>query len=360
MCNLKVAHLARIGKAGGMRSALIVGGRGQSGLAIGRRLVDDGWTVTATTSGPIPDQAAAPGVAWVPLDRDQAGGLEPVVGGVIDVVVDVTAFQPRHAVQLLALGDRIGSAIVLSTLSVYTDSEGRTLDASDVIDFPAWPVPIPEEWPTVPGSDASYSARKAAIEELLRRDAPWPVTIVRPGAIHGRHSHHLREWYFIKRAIDHRKQVVLPFRGESVFQPTASVNLAELVSLAAARPGRRTLNCGDMDPPTVAQISCIVDDLMGCKTGRELVDGPPPEPNVGDHPWAVPRPVVADMSRARSELGYRQRSTYRDALAQTLPWAVGAASGRDWRQVFATLAGYPVDLFDYDAEDRYLSRPRPG
>jgi nucleoside-diphosphate-sugar epimerase len=343
-----------------MPRALILGGRGQSGLAISRRLVDDGWTVTATSSGPIPDRAAAPGVQWVSLDRDQAGGLEPVVGTDIDVAVDVTAYQPRHAAQLLSLGDRIGSAIVLSTLSVYSDPEGRTLEAADEAGFPVWPVPIPEDWPTVPGSDTGYSARKAAIEHTLRSNALWPVTIVRPGAIYGNYSRHLREWYFIKRAIDRRRQVVLPYGGDSVFQPTAAANLAELVSLAASRPGSRTVNCGDLDPPTVAQISSIVDDLMGSTTERVLVDGPPPEPNVGDHPWAVPRPVVADMSRAQAELGYQERSAYRDALAEVLPWALGSTSDRDWRQVFPTLAGYPTDLFDYAAEDRYLSRMRPG
>jgi nucleoside-diphosphate-sugar epimerase len=329
-------------------------------MAIARRLVDDGWDVTATTSGPIPDQALAPEVRWVSLDRNQPGGLEPVAGADIDVVVDVTAYQPGHATQLLSLGDRVGSAIVLSTLSVYTDSEGRTLETADEGQFPAWPVPIPEDWPTVPGSDDGYSGRKAAIEQTLRGQAPWPVTIIRPGAIYGRHSHHLREWYFIKRAIDGRKRVVLPFRGESVFQPTAAVNLAELVSLAAARPGSRTVNCGDLDPPTVAQISSMVDGLMGTDTDRVLVDGPPPEPNVGNHPWAVPGPVVADMSKARSELGYRERSSYGDALAGILPWAVEAGSGPDWRQVFPTLAGYPTDLFDYLAEDRYLSRIQNG
>ena len=349
-----------MGKAVGMPRALILGGRGQSGLAIGRRLVDDGWAVTATSSGPLPDRAAAPGVQWITLDRDRTGALEPSVGADIDVVVDVTAYQPGHAAQLLSLGDRIGSAIVLSTLSVYTDPKGRTLEAADEGGFPAWPVPIPEDWPTVLGADGGYSARKAAIENMLRSSAPWPVTIVRPGAIYGCHSRHLREWYFIKRAIDGRGRVVLPYGGESVFQPTAAANLAELVFLAASRPGSRTVNCGDLDPPTVAQISSIVDDLMGCTTDRVLVDGPPPAPNVGDHPWAVPRPVVADMSRAQAELGYQERTSYRAALAEILPWAVAATSGRDWRQVFPTLSGYPTDLFDYAAEDRYLGGTRPG
>jgi nucleoside-diphosphate-sugar epimerase len=346
-----------------MKTALIVGGRGQSGRAIGARLVEEGWDVTATSSGPVPDAAAAPGVRWISynrdhsLDQDQTGGLGSLVGAGADVVVDVTAFQLRHAQQLLALGDRIGSAVVLSTLSVYTDPEGRTMDGGpDEDTFPAWPVPIPEDWPTVAPSDRDYSARKAAIELALGDSASWPVTILRPGAIYGRHSRHLREWYFIKRVLDGRRQVVLPFGGESVFQPTAAVNLAELVALAAEHPGRRILNCGDLDPPTAAQISSIVDELMGWRTERVLVGGPPPEANVGDHPWVVPRPVVADMSRARAELGYQERHRYRQALADTLPWAVEAAAGRDWKVVFPTLAGYPLDLFDYAAEDAYLRR----
>jgi nucleoside-diphosphate-sugar epimerase len=186
------------------------------------------------------------------------------------------------------------------------------------------------------------------------------VTIVRPGAIHGRYSAHLREWYFIKRALDRRRQVVLPYGGESIFQPTATVNLAEMVALAAAQPGARVLNCGDLDPPSVAEISEIVDELTGWKIERVLVDGDPPSPSVGSHPWAVPRPVVSDMVRARYELGYEQVATYAEALASTVPWAIEATEGRDWRDVFPTLARYPDEQFDYEAEDAFLAgHPRP-
>ena len=165
------------------------------------------------------------------------------------------------------------------------------------------------------------------MEQLLRQQAPWPVTIVRPGAIHGPSSHHLREWYFVKRALDRRRQVVLPFNGDSIFQPTATVNLAALVALAAAAPGRRTLNCGDLSPPSVAQISAIVDDLMDWSTERVLVAGPGAGAAVGNHPWAVPRPVVADMRRAQTELAYRPEATYGEALAETIPWVVDACCG---------------------------------
>jgi hypothetical protein len=82
--------------------------------------------VTATTAGPLLDTAACPGVGWSVLERDHMNDLRGVVNAGTDVVVDVTAFTPAHAQQLLELGDRIGSAIVLPTLSVYTDSEGRS------------------------------------------------------------------------------------------------------------------------------------------------------------------------------------------------------------------------------------------
>jgi nucleoside-diphosphate-sugar epimerase len=339
-----------------VRTALVIGGRGQCGTAITRRLVAGGWSVTATTSGTPPDPAGTPGVSWVALQRNDAGSLEAAVPGEVDLVVDVMALEPRHAEQLCALGDRVGAAIVLSTLSVYSDLEGRSLEtANDDASFPAWPVPLSESWPTLPPGEGSYSERKAAIEQIIADRSPFPSTVLRPGAIHGENGHHLREWWLIKRVVDHRRRVVLPYDGESIFQPTATVNLAELVALAAERPGKRVLNCADLDPPSVAGISAIVDELMGFSTERVLVSGPPPAPGVGHHPWATPRPVVADMSRARDELGYREAASYADALAATLAWALRACADRDWTEVFPVMASYDDPPFDYEAEDAFLA-----
>lgn len=334
-----------------MRRALVIGGRGQCGLAIGERLRDDGWDVTATTTGAVAQVPAVSGITWKALSD---APIDSLADGV-DVVVHTRACSRADALALVALGDRIGSAVVISTLSVYTDTAGRSLDtATDADTFPHWPVPIRENWPLLQPADEGYSRQKAAVESVLRQQAPWPVTIVRPGAIHGPHSRHLREWYFVKRVLDRRPTVVLPFGGQSIFQPTATANLAELVRLAAHHPGHRALNCGDLDPPTVAEISAIVDEVMGWRTERVAVSGPEPSPTVGNHPWAVPRPVIADMREATTELRYRQPVDYATAVASTIPWAIDACQGRDWRQVFPVLSNYP-DLFDYPAEDRYLA-----
>ncbi|MGC2192757.1 MAG: NAD-dependent epimerase/dehydratase family protein [Candidatus Dormiibacterota bacterium] len=342
-----------------MPRALILGGRGQSGRAIGHRLSTAGWEVIATTAGALPVPPTEPEISWVALARDSATDLRNLIPSGADLVVDVTAYTVAHAEQLLCLGDTVGAAIVFSTLAVYSDTQGRSMEtATDEDSFPAWPVPIPEDWPTLSPGEDSYATRKAAVERVLRQKAPWPLTVVRPGAIHGPHSHHLREWYLIKRVLDGRRQVVLPYQGASIFQSTATINLAELVALAADHPGNRTLNCADRNPPSVIQISEIVDELMGSTTERVLVTGLEPAPTVGNHPWAVPRPVVADMSLAASELGYREMVSYPEALATTLPWAIDATAGRDWREIFPTLASYPADLFDYPAEDAYLSSGR--
>lgn len=289
------------------------------------------------------------------MDREDGDGLRSVVTSDVDVLVHTMAFDAQHAGQLISLGDRVGSVVVLSSVSVYSDSEGRSLDeATDEVTFPAWPVGIRESWVTLAAGSSTYSTRKVALEQALREGAPWPVSIIRPGAIHGSHGRHLREWYFIKRVLDRRASVVLPFDGKSIFQTTASVNLAALVALCAAIPGSRTLNCGDLNPPSVAQISAIVDQLMEWTTERVLVSGGEPSPSVGNHPWGVPRPVIVDMAAAL-ELGYVEAASYADALRDTLDWAIEACRANDWREVFTYFREYRHDPFDYDAEDAFLA-----
>ena len=164
------AGSALAAQTGCVPTAMIIGGRGQSGRAIGQRLVEDGWDVTATSAGPLPDPSGTPGVRWSVLARDEAGSLNDVVAPGTDVVVDITSFTRAHAEQLVALGDRVGSAIVISTLSVYSDPAGRSLEeAKDEASFPERPVPLPEGTrPTLAPGDDSYSARKVAVEQLLR------------------------------------------------------------------------------------------------------------------------------------------------------------------------------------------------
>ncbi|MFF7974989.1 NAD-dependent epimerase/dehydratase family protein [Streptomyces sp. NPDC007905] len=338
-----------------MKRAVVIGASGQIGRPTVDALVRDGWEVTAASRGGGRDEAWGEGVRAVRLDRSDDAALAAVVGDGCDLVVDVVAHGAGHARQLTALAGRIGSAVVVSSVNVYEDGKGRGFDTQGEPDgFPVYPVPIAETQPTVAPGEATNSTRKAALErELLAAGAGLPTTLLRAGAVHGPYSPLPRELYFVKRNLDGRRERVLAYRGESRFHPASARNIAELVRLAAARPGSRVLNACDPQAPTVAEIGAAIDAVMGVATKTTLVDGPPPGGTVGSTPWSVPLPVVLDMSAAERELGYRPVVSYADSLPSTVRWLTGALHDRDWRECFPLMARAYPDVFDYAAEDAW-------
>lgn len=339
-----------------MKRAVVIGGNGQIGRPVVDALVRDGWEVTAATRSGGRSAAWDAGVRAVPLDRADDAALGAVVGDGCDLVVDLVGYDAVHARQLTALAGRIGSAVVISTVAVYADDAGRGFDTMDEPDgCPDFPVPIPETQPTVRPGDATYATRKSALErELLTNEAGLPVTVLRPGAVHGPDSPLPRELYFVKRNLDGRRARVLAFRGESRFHTASVHNIAELIRLAAGRPGARALNAADPDAPTVAGIARSIDAVMGVEREDVLLPGPPPTPTVGATPWSVPAPVVCDMAAAERELGYRPPVRYADRLAETVTWIERQLSGRDWREAYPQMARVYGGLFDYAAEDAFL------
>jgi|GEM_PF-5792239 len=78
-------------------------------------------------------------------------------------------------------------------------------------------------------------------------------------------------------------------------------------------------------------------------------------PRGGITPWSVPKPFTFADDAAR-ELGYAPVAGYAAAVQPACEWLVEAAVGRgDWRALFPGLAAYPIDLFDYAAEDALLA-----
>lgn len=341
-----------------MKRAVVIGAGGQIGRPAVHALVRDGWEVTAASRGGTRDPAWPDDVRTVRLDREDDTALAALIGDGCDVLVDMVAYGARHARQLTALADRVGSAVVVSSVSVYEDDRGRGFDTQDQPDgFPEYPVPLTEKQPTVRPGESTYSTRKAALEhELLAAEGQLPVTVLRPGAIHGPYCRTPRELYFVKRNLDGRRRRVLSFGGHSRFHPAGVHNIAELIRLAASRPGSRVLNAVDPDAPTVAEIAAAIDAVMGIEAESVLVDGPPPAPTVGDTPWSVPVPVVCDMSAAERELGYRPVARYAETLPEAVTWIEGQLAGRDWREAFPKMFQAYGDLFDYAAENAWLAK----
>lgn len=331
--------------------ALVIGATGQIGRAAVPALARDGWQVRAASRQPGGGWPADLGVREVRLDRGDDAQLAAAVGDGVDVVVDVVAYDAAHAAQLRGLADRIGSAVVISSAAVYADAAGRGLGG----DFP---VPIAEAHSTVAPGDGDYAAGKAALERaLLDAGDALPTTVLRPAAIHGPRSEFLREWHFVRRALDGRRHRILAYKGESRFQPTAAANLAELIRLAAAKPGTRALNAADPEAPTVREIGAAIHAVLGYEAEEVLIDGPPPVDAVGDTPWSIPRPFVLDMSAAVRELGYEPVTGYTESLPATVDWLVSEARKRRAVDAFPQLNElHGMDFFDYAAEDGWLAQ----
>lgn len=333
-----------------MKRALLIGGTGQIGWASAENLLSHGWdvTVASRSASPGPD-----GSTPLALDRDDADAVVATADG-FDLVMDAVAYTPAHGAALAKLAGRVGSLVVISTASVYTDSAGRYLDVAGERGFPDFPVPVTEAQPTVDNDEHTYSPDKAALERHLLAVDGLAVSFLRPGAVHGAHSPFLREWFFARRALDKRDHVVLAYDGLSRFGTSATVNIAELVRLCAEQPAARVLNAADDDAPTVAEIGRAVFDALGHEC--EIV-GMPGEPrdDLGGSPWAVPTPFVQSMQLARSSLGYEPVASYREAIAPAVEWFLAHQGVATERMVERYGA---ATWFPYDEEDAYMKQLR--
>lgn len=341
------------------KRAFLLGGTGQIGRAAASRFLAAGWEVVLASRGERPVPEHLRDVPHVQVDREDTDSLRKVLGSGVDVLLDVVAFEAEHAKQLLSLDDLVRSLIVISSGSVYVDRQGRSLDeATNADEFPDFQGPIPETQATVAPGDATYSTKKVAIEQTLLEQDRTPATIIRPWAIHGPGGSLSREWYFVKRALDGRRFVLLGDRGRGRFHTTSIENLAELILLAAERPRTGVFNCGDPDPPRVLDIARVIGNAMDHDWTEILFEWAEPwergVERIGDTPWSGLKPLVADMSLAEIEFGYRPVTTYPEAVGATCEWLVSATSDQDWREVLTGSATYMADSFDYEAEDAFV------
>jgi len=327
-----------------MKTALIIGGTGQIGLAAARNLIAAGWSVRlAQRHGARLPEALAKAAEIVALDREEPGAIARAVAGGVDALIDTVAYDEGHARQLLEVEADVGATVVISTGSVCCDEAGRTLDEAAQTGFPRFPVPITEDQPTTAPGPATYSTRKVALEQALLQGARRPVTILRPFAIHGAGSTHPREWFFVKRILDGRRRVPLAYRGESRFHTSATVNIAELIRVVLEAPATRVLNAADPEALSVAEIGRTVAAIYGVELDLVLLDGAPKK-RVGATPWSGPSPLIADMSHAEA-LGYRPVATYQQSVGAACKSAEALAAAG------VPFAPYLATMFDYAAED---------
>ena len=338
-----------------MRRAVILAGTGAIGLAAARQLTGAGYDVIVTGRDPtrVPPSLTATGARFVPGDRHDPATLPAVLAAGADLVVDCACYTAAHARSLLTYLGGVTSTVMISSKAVYVDADGRHSNSAVSPHFDA---PITEEQPTLRPNGANYDspegygAHKVAAEEVLLA-SDHPVTVLRPSKVHGSGSRQPREWYFVKRALDHRPAVLLARRGAGADHPSAALNIAALIQRVADRPGRRVLNVADPDCPDGRTIASIVADQMGHTWEEILLDDDAPA-GLGHHPWdRVPRVELDTAAAVR--LGYTPAGDYATTVRDEIQWLVDVATGAHPGIVLDRWSPGPRD---YALEDDYRRR----
>lgn len=335
-----------------MARALILGGTGAIGRATALRLLEQGWRVDLTGRDPrrFDPAVTSAGGRYVRSDRFDSAQLAAIVGVGADLLVDCACYSAQHASALVPFARDADSTVMVSSKAVYVDEWGHHANTAEP---PRFDGPIGESHATMAPSNVDYSSRegyganKVAAENVLL-DCGAPVSVLRPSKIHGVGSRRAREWYFVRRVLERRPVVVFADRGRGVDHPSAAANLAALIEVVAARPGRRVLNAADPDAPSVLEIARVIADALGHQWREVLVDDAPGE--IGHTPWSAAHPIVLDTS-ASLALGYRPEGTYASTVRASVAWlAEGALVERsDLDDDFFE------GLFDYAAEDDFLA-----
>jgi nucleoside-diphosphate-sugar epimerase len=341
------------------KTGVVIGVSGQIGRAVARRMLSAGWNVrglhNAKTS--LPDDLAA--VEVVLGDRNDDAVLAAVLSGGVDGVVDTIAFTSTHAQQALRFAEEIGALVVISSVAVYADDDGHSIGNGS----PRWPLAIKESQTLVPATDETYCGGKVTLEETLLQADRVPVSVLRPAAVCGPGSRHLREWWLIKRVLDDRRTLPLKYQGLSQFHPSTTANIAALAIHCLELGGSRVLNAADPDCPTVREIADHVRRAMNHDWKIIPLTDEQSSGSVGESPWTDPNPIVLDTS-ASLETGYKPAVTYAAAIPALVRAGLLETAGRDWREVYPEFASYASTMFDYEAEDDFLKRlraqPAPG
>lgn len=189
------------------------------------------------------------------------------------------------------------------------------------------------------------------MEQQLLRLASCPVTVLRPGAIHGPHSKLAREWWFVKRLLDGRPSIPLAYRGASQLQPTSTGAIADAIIQATDGKLPPIVNVADADCPTVTDMAQTIMRLMGVQSELiALPDEPSYPPQFGATPWSIPHPMICSTVIDGVE-------PYARAVEPAIRWLLATVDNGNWRERLPMLASLPIDPFDYAADDRASALP---
>jgi nucleoside-diphosphate-sugar epimerase len=217
---------------------------------------------------------------------------------------------------------------------------------------PGLPVPVDERAETVrePAEDEK-GFRVARTEEMVFDQHPRAAHFRYPYA-YGPYQLVPREWSIVRRVLDGRRRIVVADDGLTLHHHGYTVNLAHAVLLGVDHPDAAAGKVFNAADDEVLSIRQVVELCAAALDHTFEIVSMPFDVAVPARPLlAQPSPThrVLDLSRLKSDLGYRDVVPARQAVQDTARWLAANPLTRGAQEETVL-----TDPFDYAAEDRLI------
>lgn len=334
---------------------LIIGGTRRCGPYLVEELVGNGHSVTCYHRGQHNISFSDRARHIYGDRRDYAAFKKQMAEIEADVVIDMIAGDDKDVQAVVeAFSGRIQRYICISSYEVYEAFEAAWSHTESF-----QPAPIPEDAPKrkqlhLYGEERRYDkllVEKEAMEAHERGD--FPVAILRWPALYGPRDTTPREWYYVKQALDGRKQIALPNGGQSLFPRGYFQNMAHTAALAVENEAAsgQIYNAADEEALSLRQIVGLIGEIMGhdweiVPVPRELLPSVTQSqglPHSCD-PYDIEPHLLLDLTKLKSELDYHDLVPIREALENTVRWLCDHPPQEAWLAI------------DYQAQDEATRR----
>jgi nucleoside-diphosphate-sugar epimerase len=324
-----------------MARILVLGGTGFVGPFIVRQLLEEGHNVTVFHRG----HREPPGTERAQHVHGEFANLPAYVSRLSqhtpEVVIDVSPGIGKSGHGVLHFAGVAERGIVLTSMDVY-----RAMQVLWGVSSQLQPMPVTEDSalrdepsPDLP-PDLAFD--NLTVEQAVRDQADFPVTVLRCPFIYGPLDTKRRLRAYVRRMLDRRPAIVLDQQFARLQWSRGYVENIAAAAVAAVsndRAAGKTYNVAEPDALTEDQWVHTIADAFGW-SGRVVVAEPdalPPELRVP----LPPQDLFADTSRIRDELGYHEHVLRSEGVRRAIEWEMSH--------------GENESRPDYSAEDAFLA-----
>jgi nucleoside-diphosphate-sugar epimerase len=325
--------------------ALVIGGTGPTGIPLVEGLVARGHAVAILHRGLHERDETPASVEHVHADPYDESALRNTLDGrSFDAVF---AMYGRLRAVAAVMQGRVGQFISVGGVPAYRGFMNPWLGEPNGL-----PVPVAEDAPTVQEPAEDEKGYRIARTEERVFDLHPDAAHFRYPYVYGPYQLVPREWLVVRRVLDGRRRIVVADDGLTLHHHGYTENLAHALLLAFEQPDAaagKVFNVGDEEVLSVRQVVEVIATALGHEL--EIVSMPYDLAVPARPLQAQPLPThrVLDLTRLRTDLGYRDLVPAREALSRTARWLAAHPLERGAQEERVL-----TDPFDYEAEDRLI------